>query len=392
MAKRADSAVFRALAEILNGVDYCPTGLDVPDQTMCRAMAAHGGRCGNLVRPPHDRQQFNDLWFKFRNMTECPNTDDFYDELEIFIALTHCKRYHRSTAFHYFALWKANRQAASNSQPVTLSTNETSKNKQHDSSLETLHENRSKESLGSTPLPYKDEAVGRNERSRLDIKIRQRDVEERQNSPSRMKKLRGQGRLLLNRLTGKMKTSTASPEESANIAGPRVEWGPTLESISTLPETNSYVNTKTKVGDGYADKIPDKLLDMTQETPINVIAPPTDSGYGSTYAAESKTGVSMEHTDIAQSTQEITDQEISDTATQYSDESRTTVSKKQGYIWELANELFKNISSIRADNITQARISNILPELLQAFALKVGYDAKTQMHRDVMAFVHRHRR
>ncbi|KAH8122267.1 hypothetical protein LI328DRAFT_157702 [Trichoderma asperelloides] len=100
----------------------------------------------------------------------------------------------------------------------------------------------------------------------------------------------------------------------------------------------------------------------------------------------------MEHTDIAQSTQEITDQEISDTATQYSDESRTTVSKKQGYIWELANELFKNISSIRADNITQARISNILPELLQAFALKVGYDAKTQMHRDVMAFVHRHRR
>ncbi|KAH7147538.1 hypothetical protein DER46DRAFT_665989 [Fusarium sp. MPI-SDFR-AT-0072] len=31
------------------------------------------------------------------------------------------------------------------------------------------------------------------------------------------------------------------------------------------------------------------------------------------------------------------------------------------------------------------------PCLLKAFALKIGYCATTQMHRDVMAFVHRHR-
>ncbi|PTB37467.1 hypothetical protein M441DRAFT_149409 [Trichoderma asperellum CBS 433.97] len=100
----------------------------------------------------------------------------------------------------------------------------------------------------------------------------------------------------------------------------------------------------------------------------------------------------MRHTDIKQSTQEIADHDISDTATEYSDESRSTFSKKRSFIWELANELFKNISSLNVDEMTQARVSNILPELLQAFALKVGYGAKTQMHRDVMAFVHRHRR
>lgn len=151
--------------------------------------------------------------------------------------------------------------------------------------------------------------------------------------------------------------------------------------------------TTAKIGDSSTDKVLGKLFDMTQEIQTKITAPPpTDSGYASTSAAERKLGMSMRHTGIEQLTQEIAGQDISDTASEYSDESRSTFSKKQGFVWELANELFKNISSLNADEMTQARISNILPELLQAFALKIGYGAKTQMHRDVMAFVHRYRR
>ncbi|KAK5997703.1 Conidiophore development regulator abaB [Cladobotryum mycophilum] len=43
------------------------------------------------------------------------------------------------------------------------------------------------------------------------------------------------------------------------------------------------------------------------------------------------------------------------------------------------------------DESTQTRISENLPNLLKLFALKVGYNAPTQMHRDVMTFVHKHR-
>ncbi|EHK47314.1 hypothetical protein TRIATDRAFT_181283, partial [Trichoderma atroviride IMI 206040] len=81
-----------------------------------------------------------------------------------------------------------------------------------------------------------------------------------------------------------------------------------------------------------------------------------------------------------------------ETATEYSDEASIISSKKRGFIWELANEMSKTISSLNADEKTQARVSNILPELLGEFALKIGNSAETQMHRNTMALVYRYRR
>ncbi|RSL81851.1 hypothetical protein CEP52_017103 [Fusarium oligoseptatum] len=103
--------------------------------------------------------------------------------------------------------------------------------------------------------------------------------------------------------------------------------------------------------------------------------PPTDSEYASAPAMGSEFGRLSKGSDqvATQSTQNPAEQDISDTATEYSEVSTTANSRKQTYVQ------------------TQTRISEILPELLKAFALKVGYDGPTQMHRDVMAFVHRHR-
>lgn len=97
---------------------------------------------------------------------------------------------------------------------------------------------------------------------------------------------------------------------------------------------------------------------------------------------------------VDESLQGLDDPAIDDSATEYSDLSSTTFSRKQLYIQELAKDLYNKISFQAVDLGQDHRvdISATLPRLLKAFALRIGYCATTQMHRDVMAFVHRHRR
>jgi DUF2075 family protein len=66
--------------------------------------------------------------------------------------------------------------------------------------------------------------------------------------------------------------------------------------------------------------------------------------------------------------------------------------RDKGYITDLAAELFSAMKSFESDKKTLKRISEMLPELLRAFALKVGYKAQTAMHRDVSFFIHKYRR
>ncbi|KAE8414363.1 hypothetical protein BDV36DRAFT_299097 [Aspergillus pseudocaelatus] len=61
------------------------------------------------------------------------------------------------------------------------------------------------------------------------------------------------------------------------------------------------------------------------------------------------------------------------------------------YMSELAEDLFTKVVSWQPDAQTMERISEALPELLKAFALKVGHTAPSQMHRDIMAFIHKNR-
>jgi len=66
--------------------------------------------------------------------------------------------------------------------------------------------------------------------------------------------------------------------------------------------------------------------------------------------------------------------------------------RDKGYITELAAELFGIVKSCESDMETLGRISEMLPDLLRAFALKLGHKAQTPMHRDVSFFVHKYRR
>ncbi|RYP58420.1 hypothetical protein DL769_008959 [Monosporascus sp. CRB-8-3] len=86
------------------------------------------------------------------------------------------------------------------------------------------------------------------------------------------------------------------------------------------------------------------------------------------------------------------DPESDDDETVYSDASGLpALAAEESYISELADDLFKTVCSEQFDGQIMERISGILPKLLKAFALKLGHNALSQMHRDVMFLVHKHR-
>ncbi|RKL41643.1 hypothetical protein BFJ72_g5535 [Fusarium proliferatum] len=118
----------------------------------------------------------------------------------------------------------------------------------------------------------------------------------------------------------------------------------------------------------------------------------TDSAYASASLIDNNKNTNDGQA-VDESLQGLDDPTIDDSATIYSDVSRTTFYKEQLYIQELAKDLYNKISFQAVDLGQDHRvdISATLPRLLKAFALKIGYCATTQMHRDVMAFVHRHR-
>ncbi|CAG9983193.1 unnamed protein product [Clonostachys byssicola] len=115
--------------------------------------------------------------------------------------------------------------------------------------------------------------------------------------------------------------------------------------------------------------------------------PPTDSGYASS-SKGNKSGDPATDPSFQESTNEF----IDDTnATIYPDASSTTFSRWEYYVSELAGLLASEIRSLCLSRETQSRVSEALPEMLRAFALKIGHGASDKMHRDVMAFVHKRR-
>ncbi|KAM0520559.1 hypothetical protein ACHAPE_002954 [Trichoderma viride] len=354
-------------------------------------------------------------------MTEFPDTDEFYGQMETFVALTHCN-HHCVRALNAFTAWKAKRQAALSSPPFPSSANEVSNNQQNDNSSNILHDSTS--IYFADPISIEDEAEEEHFIS-SDDSDESGDWDERNDNMFQ----------LVERAATDKELFLHSGENSDH--GERTNLGDNASDYNVGEQPQSYSKLKNeeaarnslvsneikleqenrvrsllgeltkaldisfeqavafqeKVSSNPTDETFGKSLALAQEVQANIIAPPaTDSGYGSTSATESKLGLSMRHTDVEQPTQATLNQDMDDTATEYSDESRSTFSKKQGFVRELANELFKAVGSSNATEIIRARVSTILPELLQAFALKVGYGAKTQMHRDVMAFVYRYRR
>jgi hypothetical protein len=63
----------------------------------------------------------------------------------------------------------------------------------------------------------------------------------------------------------------------------------------------------------------------------------------------------------------------------------------KGYIGELAEQLFGVVNCPGLTRDALDRVSRLLPDLLRAFAVQVGYQAPSPMHRDVMYYVRKDR-
>lgn len=122
----------------------------------------------------------------------------------------------------------------------------------------------------------------------------------------------------------------------------------------------------------------------------------TDSGYAShTHEREPRLrGDDLDRKESPQlaDTSASAEDDETDVGTIYSDDrSQASVSRTQCYIAEFVDHLFGKIRHMMED-CSIGRLVECLPELLQAFALKVGQSASTRGHFEVMYFVHKHRR
>jgi len=142
---------------------------------------------------------------------------------------------------------------------------------------------------------------------------------------------------------------------------------------------------------------------------------PTDSGYASMAHGKSvpvfdtsqigidviAKGLSLPDTNPAVEFEHSIDQEqvipkfglyTAPTTYSASETSTLPLPRDEKYISQLALDLFSSVKSYESDRTTLERISGKLPDLLRAFALKIGHKAQNPMHQDVSFFVHKHRR
>ncbi|CAG9982607.1 unnamed protein product [Clonostachys byssicola] len=127
---------------------------------------------------------------------------------------------------------------------------------------------------------------------------------------------------------------------------------------------------------------------VQQSDLARAIEAPTDSGYGSQLATGVQKSFIQHHAVDAQYEPDVG---FDDTATEYSDTSSVATWKKESYIEEFVDDLVAGVRELQPDEETLNRISALLPDLLKAFALRVGYNAPSRMHRDVMYFIHKYR-
>ena len=84
--------------------------------------------------------------------------------------------------------------------------------------------------------------------------------------------------------------------------------------------------------------------------------------------------------------------DMNDSRITYSDTTSLSDPKVEGHLSVLVDNLLKSLVQC---NLTKAVIENMcaaLPGLLTSLALKLGYEASSTMHHDVMMFIYRYRR
>jgi hypothetical protein len=100
-------------------------------------------------------------------------------------------------------------------------------------------------------------------------RITREGLEECKHSLTRMvEKLKTHEKLLFNQLTGKMKATTTSPDQAADIARLREEWESMHESMSILSKAGNYFEQETSVIENHATGDAVQIMVSTDEKTI----------------------------------------------------------------------------------------------------------------------------
>ncbi|OGM48282.1 hypothetical protein ABOM_002156 [Aspergillus bombycis] len=185
------------------------------------------------------------------------------------------------------------------------------------------------------------------------------------------------------------------PRAQATI--PDSASGP-VSVLSPLPQPQNMENS------GGSDSIPE----LSQQRERTSIAPPTGSGYASTthkkvsrpegypeYVHDverivpGEEGLSLPST--AASRRNSEGDHGDDNESIYTVGPGIFPSHHQIYISELVDDLFSKVRCNQAAQRFPERINGILLRLLKAFAIRFGQSDPTQVHRDIMVFIHRYR-
>lgn len=139
------------------------------------------------------------------------------------------------------------------------------------------------------------------------------------------------------------------------------------------------------------------VIDETAQITYN-LPPFSDSGYGTVNSRDSTSmNTKIPHANYLGATPDLQEpfdpaiDGLDDTQTVYSDSTEFSETRYNSYVAALADALFEQLTLKTLDNQTAQRMSNVLPRLLKTFALQLGYEAPSQMHRDVMFFIHKNR-
>ena len=146
-----------------------------------------------------------------------------------------------------------------------------------------------------------------------------------------------------------------------------------------------------------------------KESGLVLDEPPfTDSGYGSHAGTNLAAKVQNVQAELSRLDSSLTAQEVDQShklenehreyelcdggQSVYSEGSVVPAATKESYIELLADDLAKKICRDLRNAEDLEMIYNFLPRMLQEFALSFGGYHATQVHRDIMVFVHRYRR
>ena len=125
-----------------------------------------------------------------------------------------------------------------------------------------------------------------------------------------------------------------------------------------------------------------------------VEAPVSDSGYGTASNATYQLHLAKPKLTVARggdSDQLNMETELEDNATVYSDASDVSDVRIESYSSKLVDDLVARLALAIVDEKVIDSLAESLPGLLKALASKLGHQASSQMHRDAMVFLHKHR-